>query len=251
MFATAAVGGVALLVANSGIALAAYGPSASPQGTVPGGFSCVVTSQTAGPAAKHIGPLRLGGLEATIEIRPGTFSGRVQLTMTAPGGENGGCQGGQGVGDGGFRGYRPVGGVGILLQRHGSAYTGKFRRPIVVRMSSPSIGASSLVVVWNGSRFVLAAADHRGGSATTRVFGSGDYAVLTRAPARHLARHLARRRLGRGGAPALQDTGTAGTAGDFFVAALLGSAAGPPPGAGVLLTTRLAAADSSRAIRLP
>jgi hypothetical protein len=209
------------MVANSGVALAAYGPPTSPAGTVPGGFSCAVTSQTVGPAGKLIGPLRLGGLDARIEIRRDTFPVRVQVTITQPYGKNGGCDGGQGIGDGGFRGYRAVGGVGILVQRGGSAYTGKLRGPIVVRVNSSSIGPSSLVAVWNGSRFVLAPANLGGGSAI-RVFGSGDYAVLARSQNRSRTRSRTRS----------QARGL--TAADLFAAAQLWLADGPPPGAGVL-----------------
>jgi hypothetical protein len=244
MFASAAIGGIALLMANSGVALAAYGPPPPPPGTVPGGFSCVVTSLTVGPAGKLIGPIRLGGLEATIDIQRGTFPVAVQITITEPFGVSGGCQGGPGIGDGGFRGDTAVGGVGILVQRNGSAYTGTFRRPITVRVTSSSIGPSSLVVVWNGTRFVLAPADLGGGSATIRVFASGDYAVLTPG----LDRRLARRSFGPAARPGLRGVGTAA---DFLVAALLRPAGGPPPGAGVLLATQRPAADTSHARRLP
>jgi hypothetical protein len=244
MFATAAIGGGALLVANSGVALAAYGPPPPPPGSVPGGFSCVVTSQTVGPAGKLIGPVRLGGLEATTDIPPGTFPVQVQITITEPYGESGGCQDGQGIGDGGFRGDTAIGGVGILVQHGGSAFTGTLRHPVVVRASSSSIGPSSLVVVWNGSRFVLAPANLGSGSASIRVFGSGDYAVLTPG----VDRHLARSQSGPGVRTALRGVGTAE---DFFATALLWPAGGPPPGAGVLLATRLPAADTSHATRLP
>jgi hypothetical protein len=243
MFASAAIGGAALVAANAGVALADYGPP-PPPGTVPGGFSCVVTSVTVGPAGRLIGPIRLAGVEATIDIRPNTFPIPVQITITEPDGAGGGCQSGPGIGDGGVRGFTAVGGVGILIQQNGSPYTATLEAPISVRLGSSQIGPSSRIVVWAGSKFVLAPGDLGPGSATIRVFGSGDYAVLSPG----LYRRLARQGFGTGGAAALRGVGTAG---DFFAAALLWPADGPPPGAGVLLATRRAGADSSHATRLP
>ena len=243
MLATAAIGGVALLVANSGVAQADYGPP-PPPGTVPGGFSCVVTSQTVGPAGRLIGPLRLGGLEARIVILPRTFPVLVQLTITEPFGTSGPCRGGEGIGNAGFPGFTAVGGVGVLVQRNGSAYTPAFGSPISIGLSSSQIGPSSMVVVWNGTKFVRVRASVGPGSATIPVSASGDYAVLTPGP----ARPLARRASGTGGRPALRSLRTAG---EFFAAALLWPASGPPPGAGVLVATRLPAADASHAIPLP
>jgi hypothetical protein len=233
-----------MLSANSGIALAAYGPASFSAGTVPGGFSCVVTSQTVGPAGKLIGPIRVGGLEARVAIRRGTFPVQVQVTINEPDGAGSGCSGGLGIGDGGFRGFRAVGGVGILIQHNGSAYIGTLSAPISVRLSSAQVGSSSLVVVWNGKDFVPAPASVGPGSATIGVLGSGDYVVLSPGA----VRRLDRRGLGPGRTPARPGVGT--TEG-FFAAALLWPAAGPPPGAGVLRATRTAAADASRATRLP
>jgi hypothetical protein len=215
----------------------------STTGTVPGGFSCVVTSQTVGPAGWLIGPIRVSGLAARIAIRRGTFPVQVQVTITEPDGAGSGCSGGPGIGDGGFRGYRAVGGVGILIQRNGSPYIGTLSAPVSVRLSAAQIGPSSLVVVWNGKDFVPSPASVGPGSATIGVLGSGDYVVLSPG-----VRRLARRVVGPGRTPARRGVGT--TEG-FFAAALLWPVAGPPPGAGVLRVKRVAAADASRATRLP
>jgi hypothetical protein len=226
--ACAAAGGIAVLVANSGVALAAYGPPSPPATPVPGGFYCVVTSQTVGRDSKAIDLQRLGGITASIRVRRATFPGQVQATITEPYGHRGSCQGGPGIGSGGFRGYRAVGGLGILVQRRGSADGRKFARPLVLRMTSPSIRRSSLVVVWNGRRFEKAAAVIGRRSVTVRVGGSADIAVLSRV-----------RAAARPGAATAARSGAAGQ--DFLAAALLTSAGAPAPGLGVLIPARLAA----------
>jgi hypothetical protein len=236
--AGAALGGAAVLAANSGAALAAYGPPSPPPATpVPGGFYCVVTSQTIGRASQAIGSLRLDGIAASIRVRRETFRGRVQATITEPYGHRGGCAGGPGIGSGGFRGYRAVGGVGIIVQRHGSADRRKFAKPLVLRMTSPSIRPSSLIVVWNGKRFERAAAVIGRGSATVRVAGSSDVAVLSRLSS--AARP--------GAATAARPRG----AGEGFLAAALLTSGGAPPGLGVLIPARRPAAGSRRAAPLP
>lgn len=231
-----------MLAVTSGSALAAYGPPASlPVAPIPGGYYCVITSQTVGPGGKDIGWLRLDGLAASIRVRRETFAGPVQATITEPYGHLGRCQGGQGIGSGGFRGYRAVGGVGILVQRHGSADHRKFARPFVIRLTSPSIGPSSLIVVWNGRRFAKAAAVIGRRSATVRVDGSSDIAVLSR-----VGRAA---RTGAAGAAAAARPGGLGP--DFLAAALLTPTGAPPPGLGVLIPARLPVSDSSGAGRLP
>jgi hypothetical protein len=171
----------AMPIALSGIALAGYGPPPLPPPPVPGGFSCVVTSRTVGPAGKIIGPLRLHGLVARLGVR-GAFPVPVQVTITQPYAQAGACQGGLGIGNAGFPGYRTVGGVGILVQLNGVAYRGIFARPLVLRLASRSIARSSLVVRWNGMRFVkVPHAVVRRGLARVRVRASSDFAVLVRA----------------------------------------------------------------------
>ena len=171
-----------MLVADSGLALAGYGPPAPPAIPVTGGFYCVVTSQTVIPAGKLIGPLKLHGkLAATLRTRQGTFPVSVQITVTEPYGQDGNCQGNADIGCVGFRGYRAVAGVGILVQRDGSAYTRTFRRALALRLASPLISRTSLLVVWNGRKFVKApGAVVRSRAATVGVHASSDYAVLVR-----------------------------------------------------------------------
>jgi len=169
-----------MLIANPGMALAGYGPPAPPVVPVTGGYYCVVTSQTVGPTGKSIGTLKLhGNLAATLQIHQGSFPDVVQITITEPYGQNGDCQGNADIGGVGFAGYRALGGVGIIVQQGGSAYSGTFVRPLALRLSSPLISRSSLLVVWNGRKFVKApGAIVRSRAATVGVDASSDYAVL-------------------------------------------------------------------------
>jgi hypothetical protein len=224
----AAAAGLALLATNSGVALAQYGPNQPVATTpVPGGYYCVVTSQTAGNGGKFIGPLRLSGEQAVLRVRRRTFAAPVQITITEPFEQRGICQGGRGVGDAGFRGYACVGGVGILVQRDGSAYRGRFSRPLRVRLASTLIGRASLVVAWNGRRFVrVKDAVVRRGSARAEVRSGTDLAVLApatrRLAVREMAMHVA-------------------SAGDFLAAAGLAHSAGAAPGLGLLTAAQLRA----------
>ena len=234
--AAAAVGGTAILAVNSGAALAAYGPPALSSTPVPGGFYCVVTSQTVGPGGHAIGLLRLGGIAASIRIHRQTFTGRVQATVTEPYGDRGSCHGGQGIGSGGFRGYRTLGGVGILVQRQGSTSRWKFAKPLVLRITSASIRPSSLVVVWDGRHFARAAAviGHR--SATVRVLASSDIAVLARI--RVTARAAATPRTAAAARPLAAGAG-------FLVTARLTAPGAPSPGLGVLMPGQRASGSSA------
>jgi hypothetical protein len=229
--AGASIAGVALLAANSGVALAAYGPTLR-SAPVSGGFYCIVTSQMVGPAGKFIGSLGRGGLGATIRIPRGAFPFRVQITVSEPDESGGGCQGGLAIGNGGFPGYVAKGGVGILVQRDGSTYRRNFRKPLTLRMSLPSASAPDHILVWNGRRFAKTAATISHVAATVRVARGADYAVMTKA-GQHRRTPAA---------PALQ---TAAPARDLLVAALLRPAGAPRPGLGVLRAPRLAAVDTS------
>jgi hypothetical protein len=174
------LGTVTLLFAASGIALAGYGPPCPPSPSpVPGGYYCIVTSQTVGPAGKIIGPLRIDKLRVTLRVRKDTFMIPVQITITEPYGNYAECQG-RGIGDAGFPGYRFVGGVGILVQLNGCTYQGTFPKPLTLRMRSRSISRSSIVVAWNGTVFakVLTPISHsrtvalrRGSDATIQTLG--------------------------------------------------------------------------------
>jgi hypothetical protein len=169
------------LVAGSGSALAGYGPPPPPPAPVPGGYYCIVTSQTVGPAGKLIGPLRLDGLVAVLRVRRDTFPAPVQITITQPYMRTGVCQGGPGIGNAGFRGYRAVGGIGVLVQVNGVTYRQTFRKPLRLLLVSRSITRSGLVVVWNGRRFVIALDAVVGrGLARVGVLTNSDFAVLAR-----------------------------------------------------------------------
>jgi hypothetical protein len=228
--ATVAICGAAVLAANPGVALAYAGPPGPPpSGLVPGGFSCVVTSRTVGPAGALIRSLTLHGLVASLRIRAGTFSVPVQLTITEPYGRGRNCQGGPGIGNAGFRGYRAVGGIGLLVQVGGQTYQGTFAKPLILRLTSALIRRSSLVAAWGGTRFVLGPNTvARPGSAVVRVAANGDFAVLTRdTKLLGPAATLAFRRASAATMAAMPGRGLPAEA--FLLAA-----GAPPPGLGVI-----------------
>lgn len=240
-----AIVGVVMLALNSGIALAAYGPPAPAPAPVPGGFSCVVTSQTVSPAGKLIGPLRLQGLVATIRVRKGNFGGSTQITITEPFTRSGACQGGPGVGNAGFGGYRALGGVGILVQVSGSAWPGTFRRPISLHLASRSIRRSSRVVVWNGMRFARAPhAVVRRRSAWVPVAANSDVAVLTRIRSSRRSDSTRAVRLASA-------VGTRGASRELLAALFLRPAGWPLPGLGVMAPARLSAISARGALLAP
>jgi hypothetical protein len=170
--AIVAVGAAAILTAAAGAALAArdYGPP-PPGPSVPGGFSVVVTSQTVGPEGGTIGPVAAGRLHVTLRVPAGAFPVRVQITVTSPNVSA--------IGDAGYVGFRAVAGVGIRVQEHGATYPGTFLKPLTMTVSSGLITESSVVVVWNGSAFVIDhAAVTRAGSGTVTFDSDPDFAVL-------------------------------------------------------------------------
>src|ERR1039458_6738353 len=119
--ATVALGAATLAIAAGQLpAQAAYGPPPPPP-NAPGGYRAVVTSKTIGSVGGVVGPVRIDGFEVTLTIPPGTFSTPVQITLTAPNQP--------GIGNGGHLGYRSIGGVGVLIQVNGKAYTGNFAHP--------------------------------------------------------------------------------------------------------------------------
>jgi hypothetical protein len=104
----------------------------------------------------------------------------VQVTITEPYERDSNCQSGLPLGDAGFPGYWAVGGVGVLLQIYGAAWQGAFPRPCALHLASASITRSSIVVVWDGTRFVRAPHGVAGrGSADVPVTANSDIAVLT------------------------------------------------------------------------
>jgi hypothetical protein len=225
---SAVAGGLALAAANSGVALAAYGPT-PPVITDPGpgGYYCVVTSQSVSGQAGRIGPLRLGRGRASLHFGRRTFAGQSQVTLTEPFGRNGlQCEGGRGIGDGGFSGFWAVAGLGILVQHDGAAFHGRFARPLRVRLDSPMISPASLLVTWNGRRFVrVPGAVVRRGSVRAEVSAGADLAILSPGGRHH---------------GAASSTVSMPAPAGFLAAAGLAAAGAPEPGLGLL------AAPSSR-----
>lgn len=218
---SAVAGGLALAAANSGIALAAYGPTAGPVASDPGpgGYYCVVTSQTVGLAAGQIGPLQLSGGHASLSFHRRTFGAQYQVTLTEPFGRGGECQGGRSIGDAGFRDFMAVAGLGILVQHDGAAYHGRLAAPLRVRLNSRMIRPDSLLVAWNGRRFVrVPGAVVRRGSVRADVTAGADLAILSPS-SRHSSASTA--------------TSTAASQG-FLATAGLASAGAPEPGLGFL-----------------
>jgi hypothetical protein len=184
---------ISLLLAGPAAAQAAYGPPPPTPPPVPGGFSQVVTSQTIGPKAECIRHLRFDGFGGSLCIRRHTFLQPVQLTVTEPfvrdspaldayGGRNRRtCGPGIGIGDAGFPGYCAFTGAGILVQINGVDDGNRFRKPMILRIHwRPRL--STIVVVWNGHRFVRARHDSdRPHSVRIRVRRDANFAVLARA----------------------------------------------------------------------
>jgi hypothetical protein len=236
-FATAVIGVIAVVTASSGVADASYGPPPPPVVPVPGGYYCVVTSRTVGQPGKLIARLRLPEMTARLRIARDTFLTPIQLTITEPYGRNGNCHGRPELGDAGRPGYWAVGGIGILVQRNGTRYRGAFAKPLGLRLRSRWITRRSLVVVWNGRRFVnVRGAVIRRGRARIRVHANGDFAVLS--PLGYL------RRSGYIIALRHQVARTPAPGGDFLAALLRMPGDSQLPGLGVVTSAWRYAPDS-------
>jgi len=174
MFAIVMLAGATMLITGVGGALAAggYGPPAPVALKVPGGYHCAVTSQTITPAGGSIGPVTIERASVTVIVPPGAFPVPVQITLCAP--EL------WAIGNAGFRNFKVVAGVDIQVQQNGSTYPGTFLKPLTLHISSSSITASSIVVVWNGTAFVtVPGATARSGEVTAGFDTDPDFAVLT------------------------------------------------------------------------
>ena len=221
----AGLAATAMVIANSGLALAdaGYGPPPPPV-PVPGGYFRVVTSQTVGLAGGVIGPLRVGRLIVTLRVPGHAFPRAVQITITEP-------RVGR-IGNAGFRRYRALGGVGILVQVNGSIYRGTFLKRLMLTMSSRRIRAADLVVVWNGRRFVTVPGATERFHSERVSFSSEideDFAVL-RPAGFVLTSNAAKAAVGTSAAAATRSwTGAAVLAEEFLV-----PAGSPLPGLGVL-----------------
>ena len=148
---------------------AGYGPP--PPAPVPGGYVRVVLSQRVCAAGAVLGPVRVGSQSATVSVPPGTFPSCVQVTLTDPNVAE--------IGNAGFSCYRAIGGVGVIVQRQGGRpYRTPFPKPLSVRLAGASISTSSLVVEWNGSRFVTVPATVTKGSASLQIDRSPAYLAV-------------------------------------------------------------------------
>ncbi|HEU5418193.1 MAG TPA: hypothetical protein VFV41_10935 [Streptosporangiaceae bacterium] len=227
----AVAGGVSIVAAGSGVALADYGPP-PPVVVLPGGFSCVVTSQMVGPAGKTIS-FRLGRVAAGLAIPRGAVTARTQVTITQPSG-SGSCSSGPGVGTAGYPGFHALVGVGIQVQQRGRTLSSPFARPATLRLSGPAqIHAGDRFVGWHKTHFSRAHGSYAGHALTALVRGSTDAALLVRDAAR--PGRAAARRAGVSTAPASLQ-------GEFLAAALLQR--GAQPGLGVLTTAQLRATSA-------
>ncbi len=163
--------------ARAATATGGYGPLPPTAGTAAlGGYSAVITSQTIAPAGGAIGPVNSAGVSVTLTIPAHAFPVPVQITLTAPGHTL--------AGDAGRAGDQAVAGVGIQVQKDGSAYSGTFRKPLTLTMRSSPITSSSVMVVWNGRAFVAdTQATIKSSAAVVNFDTDPDFAVLTPAVA--------------------------------------------------------------------
>jgi hypothetical protein len=174
MFAIVMLGCAAMFITGVGRALAAggYGPPAPVPPNVSVGYHCAVTSQTITPAGGSVGPVTIDGAAVTVIVPAGAFPVPVQITLCAP--EL------WAAGNAGFRNFKVVAGVDIQVEENGSTYPGTFLKPLTLDMSSSSITASSIVVVWNGTAFVtVPGTTARSGEVTASFDTDPDFAVLT------------------------------------------------------------------------
>jgi len=172
-FAIVTLAGAAMLMTDVGLALAAggYGPAPPVPPRVPAGYQCMV-SRTVTAAGGTIGPVTIDGASVTLIVPAGAFPVPAQITLCAP----------QlwATANAGFRGFRVVAGVDIHVQENGSTYPGTFLKPLTLEVSSASITASSIVVVWNGTAFVTEpTATVRSGKVTASFDTDPEFAVLT------------------------------------------------------------------------
>ena len=111
----------------------------------PGGFTEVVTTVTITPAGGVVGPVTVDGARVTVYVPAGAFPADVKLTITEP----------HLPAITPTPGFTVTAGAGIQVTLNGSPYPGTFLKPVTVTFTSPNITASSQVVVWNGSSFVI------------------------------------------------------------------------------------------------
>ena len=212
-----------VLTGNPGPALADAGYGPPPPAPVPGGYFRVVTSQTIGPSGGIIGPLRVGSLEVLLRIPRRDFRRAVQITITEPNV--------RALGHAGFRRYKAIGGVGILVQVNGSTYRGDFLKPLRLKMSSRRINAADIVVVWNGTRFVIMNTREHSHSEKVRFDSEVDQDFAVLRPAGFV---LTTRAARAGTGPSAVASARPSAEAAVLAEALLVPAGSPLPGIGVL-----------------
>lgn len=128
-----------LWAAPAGAAGTGYGPGGTAPPTAPGGFTTTVVSQTISTSGGTVTGTS-GGAKLAVTVPGGTFSGPVQVTVSAapttseaPG---------------------AVVAFDLTFLVNGTAPTGSFAHPVVFTVTDPSIKAGETVDVWNGSSWV-------------------------------------------------------------------------------------------------
>ena len=218
--AAAAASGAMLAMAPLGQlpAQATYAPTAPPPPTTaPGGYVNVLTSRTIGPAGGVIGPVRAGGLRFTLIVARHTFHFGVQITLTQADL--------RAIGDAGHRGHQAIGGVGVLVQRHGATLTGQYAQPLRLLVSGPPSTPGVPVAVWAGTQFRLIPARVTRHTLRIKIYSGTEQDFVVLAPARrHGHRQVATTAARR---PGHRD-------GALLTGVFLSPAGGRPAGFGVL-----------------
>ena len=171
LLAVAAAGSAALIVTGAMAAQAETPPVPVPEG-IPGGFSTVLTHAGVGPAGGTVGPATSGMVKATVQVPPGAFQTAVNVEFTQPNTLDAGQFGG-------LAAYRVIGGVGVFVGLPGGKLTNAFDSPLSLRLSDPAITPASVVVAWNGMRWVRVPAVVSGGMAKVSVTHDPAYLVLS------------------------------------------------------------------------
>ncbi len=227
--ATAASVITAASIANSGTALASYGPPPPPNGPPPGAFNCIVTSRPVGPSGLTLGPLSIEGIVVRLRIRRRTFPVTVQLTVTEPDLGSSSCPGPDISARG--HGYHIIGGVGILAYVNSQLYR-RFARPLILTIGESSTEVRKFspfeVLLASGPSFGRVVGVGRRRPITITLRTSSDFVVLGRERSRlHRVEGLATSTQARSAAIPVAE----------FVAAALLPPSAPLPGLGVLLQT--------------
>jgi hypothetical protein len=231
---------VAASAASANAAQAGYGPPLPPPGNpLPGGFTCIVTSQLVPDfETKVIGPLRIGDLILTMRIHPYTFTGPVQITVTEPYSPHGSCDGGA-AGNFGFRHYKVIGGIGISAGLANEPSYGHLRKSIGLKVNEiriHNLQSLELAQVTGQHATEVSRRRSRGPFKLALKLATSEWIVLVR---HHRARH--------GGVTARGAAGPAQLSGSRALMAALLPAGLALPGLGVLEPAGIATTMSTAA----